>query len=234
MPIFKTSYDDGYFNTIFDTRLGRKEKIANTTDMILKYIQGGELLELGCGEGEHLAAYQKYFSVHGMDISRDHVKKTNELIGKNIAVCMDIEKGVIKGKYDVIVALDVLEHLHDPEKIIKKLLSKIKPGGFFIFAVPNYYGFVGTIATKIFNYLDRTHISVLKRAEWIEIIARTGYPYQEVGQVGIFFTDHRWSKYVAFDLVVVVQVREKNRTKKVPSDLRPSPPNAEEHGIRGR
>lgn len=213
MPIFKTSYDGSYFNTIFDTRLGQKEKIANTTNLILKYIHAGKLLEIGCGEGEHLSAYQKYFTVHALDISPDHVKRTNELIGKNVAVCMDIENGAIKGKYDVIVALDVLEHLHDPEKIIKKLLLKIKPGGFFIFAVPNYYGLIGTLATKIFNYLDKTHISVLKRSEWIEIIARTGYPYKEVGQVGIFFTDHRWSKHVAFDLVVVVQVCDQARSK---------------------
>jgi 2-polyprenyl-3-methyl-5-hydroxy-6-metoxy-1,4-benzoquinol methylase len=213
MRIFKTSYNTGYFNTIFDTRLGQKQKIANTTNLILKYINRGKLLEIGCGEGERLSVFQKYFAVYGLDISSDHVKKTNELIGKNIAVCMDIEKGVIKGKYDVIVALDVLEHLHDPEKIIKKLLLKIKPGGFFILSVPNNYGFIGTIATKIFNYLDRTHISVLKRSEWIEIIARTGYPYKEEGQIGIFFSDRRWSKHLAFDLVVVVQVSDHARSK---------------------
>jgi 2-polyprenyl-3-methyl-5-hydroxy-6-metoxy-1,4-benzoquinol methylase len=206
MHFFKTSYDKDYFNSVYSLvqkHLFLKTEVSNKTSLILKNKHKGKLLEIGCGEGQLLYSLQKYFTVQGMDISKDSVEKTNKLFGRKVALYMDIENTALREKYDVIIAFDVLEHLHNPEKVIGKLTANLTDNGIFIFAVPNNYGFVGTIATKIFNFVDKTHISVLKRSEWIEIIIQTGLSYQIWDQIGYTFAHSKWAKYISSNLVVI-------------------------------
>ncbi len=43
--------------------------------------------------------------------------------------------------FDVVYSCNVLEHVHDPEGVIKEAIRILKPGGYLFFVVPNYGSF---------------------------------------------------------------------------------------------
>ncbi len=115
----------------------RKELIAMISEPKESRIR---VLEVGCGCGATLAhiAYEwPEAKVSGIEIQDDIAK-----IGANY---LDIRQGNIetmqipyeKDTFDYIILADVLEHLHDPERILQKLLSYLKADGSILCSVPN-------------------------------------------------------------------------------------------------
>lgn len=99
---------------------------------------------------------------------------------------------------DLILCLDVLEHLIDPWKTVRRLDSLLKPGGSFIISVPNvrYYHVLIDLAFKgRFEYsedgiLDRTHLRFFTRSSAINLAESSGAEVQAVITPGL----HRWQK----------------------------------------
>lgn len=99
---------------------------------------------------------------------------------------------------DLILCLDVLEHLIDPWKTVRRLDSLLKPGGSFIISVPNmrYYHVLSDLAFKgKFDYsdegiLDRTHLRFFTRSSAIDLAQCSGAKVNAVITPGL----HRWQK----------------------------------------
>jgi SAM-dependent methyltransferase len=58
------------------------------------------------------------------------------------ALCEDVEFGTcdlmdVDGSFDVVLLMEVLEHLSEPEKAVQKLLSLVRPRGWVVITVPN-------------------------------------------------------------------------------------------------
>ena len=83
---------------------------------------------------------------------------------------------------DLILCLDVLEHLKDPWTTVERLNTLLKPGGSWIISVPNvrYYRvvfnllFKGNFSYQSAGILDQTHLRFFTRQSLIEMIQATG------------------------------------------------------------
>ena len=99
----------------------------------------GRLLELGCGPGwarERFAAAG--FEAVGVDVSQTAVDDARQR-GLDVDV-VDVDAADLPGHlsgFDVVVALEVLEHLVDPGAAIDKLLGALCPGGQLVISLPN-------------------------------------------------------------------------------------------------
>jgi 2-polyprenyl-3-methyl-5-hydroxy-6-metoxy-1,4-benzoquinol methylase len=207
MKLFKSTYDKSYFSsicTVLTPPIIRKKELLNKKKLIVTYKKSGSILDIGCGEGLLLETVKDNFEIHGIDISEYAVAITNKKLGRNVATCLNIEKNTIHGKYDVITAFDVLEHLHNPSDTIRKILDALRPEGVFIFTVPNNYGIYGTLNTKFANLIDRTHISTFKRNEWIRIIRSLNVNYTVTDQLWFTFKESPHAKHFSVNLTVVV------------------------------
>jgi len=99
---------------------------------------------------------------------------------------------------DLILCLDVLEHLIDPWKTVERLDTLLRPGGSFIISVPNirYYHILIDLAFKgRFEYdnegiLDRTHLRFFTRSSAIDLAECSGAKIEAVITPGL----HRWQK----------------------------------------
>lgn len=67
--------------------------------------------------------------------------------------------------FDVAVAADVLEHLHDPLQTLRHMTRMLRPGGYVVVSLPNagHNGVIAALASGRVRYgdtglLDRTHI----------------------------------------------------------------------------
>lgn len=108
-----------------------------------------KVLDAGCGNGAVLIRLalkfkdDKYVSFRGIDVSKSFVDYSNRAAKhKNVAEStrfelFDIEKEKIEGKYDVILSSEVLEHLENPEKFLRKMAKPLNKGGVLLISTPN-------------------------------------------------------------------------------------------------
>lgn len=115
---------------------------------------GGRLLDLGCGRGDMLRAFDAAeFDVAGVDISPDVTSHCQPLE----AHCVDLVNAPLPfapGSFDVVFSKSVIEHLHDPMPFLGTALEALKPGGTAIIMTPSWihHGW-GPF------YLDHTHVT---------------------------------------------------------------------------
>ena len=77
-----------------------------------------------------------------------------------------VKKHFKQDKFDLSVALDVIEHLPHPKVGIKNIYNLLKIGGTAIFATPNDYPHISN---------DPTHINVKNPHAWKKILKKVGF-----------------------------------------------------------
>jgi 2-polyprenyl-3-methyl-5-hydroxy-6-metoxy-1,4-benzoquinol methylase len=97
----------------------------------------GQVLDFGCGDGLFFPLLARYGEPYGIepDVAlldpagpwRSHISTE--------ALAHDPREA---GRYGLIVALDVLEHLPDPEVAMRELARRLRPGGIFVATVPAF------------------------------------------------------------------------------------------------
>ena len=98
-----------------------------------------QVMDVGCGWGVTLDRLERAgHHVTGMDIGRKNLERLDKP-GRSL-VLGDIESGPVPdlalGRYDVVLALDVLEHLADDASALRNLANLVRPGGLAILTVP--------------------------------------------------------------------------------------------------
>lgn len=101
----------------------------------------GRVLELGCGAGKFLATLQRDFpglTLCGTDISpRGIAQAKRNHPGIDFRVEDAQAPSFPDETFDVICAMDILEHVPQPEKILAEVSRLLKPGGRFHTFVPS-------------------------------------------------------------------------------------------------
>jgi SAM-dependent methyltransferase len=106
------------------------------------------VLEIGCGEAGNLKPFldigckrimgvdlSQYKIEKGKDFFSDHPNKNNlELILADIYNVADE-----LGQFDLIIARDVIEHIHGQERFLNVVKKNLKPGGKFFLGFPPWY-----------------------------------------------------------------------------------------------
>lgn len=109
--------------------------------LIRKYLPNKEnlnLFEIGCGTGETLNFLSTYGEVSGIDISPEAINfcrqkgQTNVFLGNIVKIDMQDHKN----KYDVVLALDVLEHIQNDVEAMRRANEMLTDDGVFILTVP--------------------------------------------------------------------------------------------------
>jgi 2-polyprenyl-6-hydroxyphenyl methylase/3-demethylubiquinone-9 3-methyltransferase len=155
---------DGPFHTLHDINPLRLEYIRRFTDLNDKHV-----LDLGCGGGilsEALA--QSGAKVMGIDIESnliDVAKHHAKLSGLDIDYRVSQVEALQHPGFDVIVCMEMLEHVTSPENIIAQCSRLLKPGG---------YLFLSTINRTLKAYLE-----VILMAEYVlNLLPRQTHDYQ--------------------------------------------------------
>ena len=115
-----------------------------------KKIENLQIIDLGCGGGlicEPLARLKANitgidFVRENIEIAKAHAKESKLKINYFYS---DLDKINLKKKYDIILLLEVIEHLEDWENIIPRIKKNLKPNGKIIFSTINR-----TFLSKIF------------------------------------------------------------------------------------
>ena len=99
-----------------------------------------KILDIGCGNGWLSTLYRlPGDEMHGIDISALNVERARSRGVR--AILHNVENGLPyeDSFFDIIICVDVLEHLFFPEKVVKEMHRVLKAGGILIIGVPNLY-----------------------------------------------------------------------------------------------
>lgn len=110
---------------------------ADCRHLGLPPLNGGDLLDVGCGNGRFLLlAREMGWRAEGIDFDEQ-------------AVCVARAKGLnvrhggielldgVRDRYDVITLSHVIEHVHDPVDLLVRIHRLLKPGGYLWLETPN-------------------------------------------------------------------------------------------------
>lgn len=150
------------------------------------------ILEIGCGCGAMLGYIKGLYpnaKVYGVEVMEGAAHIATH-IGE--VLCGDIEKMELPWEmeyFDYVIMGDVLEHLMDPEAVLKKLRGYLKNGGHILASMPNmkhYTVLLPLLRWDIFSYvdsgiLDRTHVKMYTGTEIKNLILRSGYVLEKWG-----------------------------------------------------
>ena len=93
-------------------------------------------LDLGCGAGLNLDHLARYADPVGTDFSEEALRFCLERGHKRLCKADAAELPFRDRQFDIITALDVVEHLDDDLAALTELRRTLKPGGLLIMSVP--------------------------------------------------------------------------------------------------
>ena len=134
-----SSYYDAYWSGTTGWRppAGLDDDLRSWLDPLLT--PGRVALDVGCGDGARYGArvHGSGLEIHGVDISEVAVEEARSR-GINARVAsLDVPLPYPDAIFDVVICLEVLEHLVDPEKVAREIRRVLKPNGRALISVPN-------------------------------------------------------------------------------------------------
>lgn len=94
------------------------------------------VLEIGCGTGHNLEMLGSFGHVDAVEVDDESRAIAEKRLGRSIASAPLPGLAGIPDRYDLIAALDVIEHIDEDAAAIAAIAGKLKPGGKFVMTVP--------------------------------------------------------------------------------------------------
>jgi 2-polyprenyl-3-methyl-5-hydroxy-6-metoxy-1,4-benzoquinol methylase len=168
------------------------------------------LVEIGCSSGALARAYRKLNSqceYVGVEIDSDYAEVARawctRVIVANIEQMSDEVFGTLCPSSCWIFA-DVLEHLYDPWRVLRRIHHSLEPNGSIVACIPNMQHWsiqvrlnAGNFQYEDYGLMDRTHLRWFTKKTVVDLFQSTGFkvvdggarvleePYRESALIGI-------------------------------------------------
>lgn len=174
---------------------GLKEGHGSAHSVILAMLANeppAKILQLGCAGGL-LAARARAEGHHVTGIDRQEIpgvrERTDDFHQADLAQGIPPEVGT---GYDMVIARDILEHLPQPEEMLREIPRVLRPGGQLLLSVPNFEHWYprARVMLGLFGYdrrgiLDQTHLRFFTRASLRRLVHGCGFDILEQAYTGL-------------------------------------------------
>lgn len=96
------------------------------------------LLDAGCGTGQMTKLLERYGEAVGLEIAPEALEFARRRGVKNLIQGSITDPPFAEGSFDLVLSLDVIEHVDNDVQIIESLFEIVKPGGHLIVTVPAF------------------------------------------------------------------------------------------------
>ena len=164
----------------------------NSHYWILKLVPDTErplrILDVGTADG-YLGAILKERGHYVAGVERDPrlAEKARPIYDRFYQVDVDGFDFPDRHEYDFIIFADVLEHLRDPEAVLRRCFASLKDDGKIIISVPNIANFVvrlnllfGRFEYRDLGILDRTHLRFFTLKTLTRLLQESGLNIRQI------------------------------------------------------
>jgi len=146
-----------------------------------------EVLEVGCGAGVTgaLLKLRQGCRVTGVELNPRAATRATERLDR--VLVGDVERLVIDGRFDLVMALELFEHLLEPDRFLRRVRELLVPGGSVLLSVPNvgHWSVVEELLAGRWDYLPiglhcYTHYRFYTRASLERRLRRFGFTRVEL------------------------------------------------------
>ncbi len=149
-------------------------------------VSGRRLLEVGCGGGLLLRVAQRLgWDVYGTEIS----PSCCELLGKWLSE--RLWQGELPSapfapdSFDLIIFMEVLEHLQDPLGYLHAAYRLLRPGGMLYLTTPNYQGLSRSLLGHRWHVIGDEHLNYFNPSSLKLMVQRAGFKVASVRTTGL-------------------------------------------------
>lgn len=135
----------------------------------------GRLLDVGCGSGAALGVARALgWQVAGIEMDQAAAEKARRFT-EAIHAGDALTAPFAAGRFDVVTAFHVLEHVPDPVSVARRMLEWLAPGGLLIIEVPNAGGLGAALFGRAWSGLELPrHLSHFSPESLTRVMERAG------------------------------------------------------------
>lgn len=144
--------------------IGRRRIIASFVREICAQISDrrSRILDVGCGTGANLKMLSEFGDAEGVDISPDALEFCQKR-GLDVKLGAAESLPYESGTFDLVTALDVVEHLDDDVAGLREMRRVLRPGGRALLFVPTFMWLWG-VQDDVSHHRRRYRLSELRQA----------------------------------------------------------------------
>lgn len=118
--------------------VARREILLDIIETRLHLPAGSKVLDVGCGVGGMLVSLSDRYEAYGTDTSTLAIEFCRKRGLKNVFEC-DLKGLPLPNlEFDLIMLLDVIEHVDDDLGLLREAFGRLKKGGIVLVTVPAY------------------------------------------------------------------------------------------------
>jgi len=140
--IYDKHYQGDYREYLTGFEIARWDALAHFIPVVLGKTDVGKVLDYGAGSGLYVPLWLKLFKnaeLHCCDISvvaLDKLKSKFPQLENNCNIVNEHQAQIDGNLFDVIVSVEVMEHVENLQSYIADIHRLLKPGGHFIWTTP--------------------------------------------------------------------------------------------------
>lgn len=172
-PVF-----DGLAHCFIDYYGERRDDIARFIDDEIR-----DVLEIGCAGGATARYLREEFGarVTGVELNPAVAERASQFLDR-VIVGDVAQVDLPQRAFDLVLALELVEHLPEAEMVLRRLSTTVRPGGRMLFSVPNvgHYSVVRDLLAGRWDYLPvgllcYTHYRFFTRRTLEDWLGRCGF-----------------------------------------------------------
>ncbi|HEX5875593.1 MAG TPA: methyltransferase domain-containing protein [Pyrinomonadaceae bacterium] len=162
---------------------GRRKIIAGFVEEICRRVtdRRPRILDVGCGTGANLLMLSKYGDAEGVDISEDALTFCRDRGLDKVRLGAGEELPYDDGTFDLVTALDVVEHMDNDLAGLKEMRRVLRPGGHVLLFVPTFM-FLWGLQDDVSHHRRRYRLSELRR-----VLEEAGFEIERTTYANITF-----------------------------------------------
>lgn len=162
---------------------GRRRIIASFVKEICSRIKDHrpQILDVGCGTGANLVMLGEFGEAHGIDVSHDALSFCRERGLENVRHGAAEELPYEDGTFDLVTALDVVEHLDDDAAGLKEFRRVLRSDGRILLFVPAFM-FLWGVQDDVSHHRRRYTLPQL-----LKVVREAGFEIERATYANITF-----------------------------------------------
>jgi SAM-dependent methyltransferase len=162
---------------------GRRKIIASFVEEICRNFKDRRprILDAGCGTGANLMLLSQFGETEGVDVSPDALAFCRQRGLENVRLGTAEQLPYEDGRFDLVTALDVVEHIDDDVAGLREFRRVLKPDGRILLFVPTFM-FLWGLQDDVSHHRRRYRLPELRK-----VVEKAGFEVERTTYANITF-----------------------------------------------